>query len=182
MSQARCSCGCEQEIKLQNGKRVAVTRLKETLLEFQAMGMPANDMVADMLVQRVKPVMALGAAEAPLFKAALLKEYEKVAPARAAVACSCGEPESCGTGDSEPVVGSSGVPEPAAEVEVYSKPTCPYTRALRRKLEHDKTPFVEYDVEADRDRMRVMLELNGGVRNVPTVRQGQSVTVGFHGH
>ena len=182
MTGARCSCGCEQELRLENGKRVAVTRLKETLLEFQAMGMPANDMVADMLVQRVKPVMPLGAAEAPLFKAALLKEYQKVAPARAASMCSCGAPDSCGAGEPEAQEATGGIPEPAAQVEVYSKPTCPYTRALRRKLEHDKMTFVEYDVETDRDRLRIMLELNGGVRNVPTVRQGQSVTVGFHGH
>lgn len=181
MSQARCSCGCEQEIKLQNGKRVAVTRLKETLLEFQAMGMPANEMVADMLVQRVRPVMAMGAAEAPLFKAALLQEYAKVAPARQSSMCSCGDPQ-CSPGQTEPAEQQTGIPEPAAEVEIYSKPTCPYTRGLRRKLEHDKTPYVEYDVESDRDKLRIMLELNGGLRQVPTVRQGQSVTVGFHGH
>lgn len=175
MSQARCSCECQQELRLENGKQVEVTRLKETLLEFQAMGMPANEMVADMLVQRIRPVVPLSAAETALFKAALLKEYEKVAPAPRACACeSCDAPQ--------PDETATGVPEPAAEVEVYSKPSCPYTRALRHKLEHDKTAFVEYDVETDRERLRIMLELNGGQRNVPTVRQGQSVTVGFHGH
>ncbi|HOU24398.1 MAG TPA: Uxx-star family glutaredoxin-like (seleno)protein [Anaerolineae bacterium] len=175
MSQTRCSCGCEQELRLENGEKVAVTRLKETLLEFQAMGMPANEMVAQMLAERVRPVRPLSAAERVLFKAALLKEYARVAPAPRACACeSCDAPQ-------QPEA-ALGIPEPAAEVEVYSKANCPYTRALRRKLEHDKTPFVEYDVEADRDRLRIMLELNGGQRSVPTVRQNGSVTVGFHGH
>ena len=175
MSQARCACGGEQELRLENGKTVGVKRLREALLEFEAMGMPANEMVAEMLVQRVRPVVPLSAAEQAMFKAALLREYARVAPAPQAVAC-----EVCAGQHKEPE--AVGVPAPAAEVEVYSKPGCPYTRALRRKLEHEQTPYVEYDVEVDRERLRIMLELNDGQRYVPTVRQGQSITVGFHGH
>ena len=66
-------------------------------------------------------------------------------------------------------------------LEVYIKPGCPYSRALKHKLEHDGTPFVEYDVQLDPTALQRMLALNGGRRNVPTVVQGETVTVGFHG-
>ena len=161
-----CPCGAEAELKLDNGKSVAVRRLRDTLLEFQAMGMPASAMVADMLAERVRPVNALPEPERPLFKAALLREYTRFLQAARG-----GEGE------------SAGQPAPAeGTVEIFSKPTCPYTRGLKRKLEHDGAAYVEYDVQSDPAKLRLMLELNGGQRNVPTIRQGGQVTVGFHGH
>jgi glutaredoxin len=66
-------------------------------------------------------------------------------------------------------------------VEIFTKPGCPYCRALKRKLEHDGTPFVEHDAENDRQARRRMLELNGGRREVPTIWMGDKVMVGFHG-
>lgn len=71
--------------------------------------------------------------------------------------------------------------EANTQVEVFSKPGCPYTRALRRKLQHDGTPYVEHDVESDPATLHRMLELNGGRRNVPTIVMGEQVIVGFHG-
>jgi glutaredoxin len=173
-----CSCqsGAESELKLDNGKAIRVQRLGETFLEFQAMGMPPNAMVADMLAERVKPVSPLAESERPLYKAALLREYTRLLQR---------------TQDGVPVVqvqqggdsqATSDVRRDKPAVEIFSKPTCPYTRGLRRKLEHDRVTYVEYDVQSDPAKLRLMLELNGGQRNVPTVRQGDQVTVGFHGH
>ncbi len=67
------------------------------------------------------------------------------------------------------------------QATIFIKSGCPYCRALKRKLEHDRTDYVEHDVEKDPLALRRMLELNGGRRNVPTVVTGDEVLVGFHG-
>jgi mycoredoxin len=67
------------------------------------------------------------------------------------------------------------------EVEIFVKPGCPYCGALKHRLEHDGTPFVENDVQNDPTALQRMLSLNGGRRNVPTIVRGAEVTVGFHG-
>jgi glutaredoxin 3 len=161
-----CQCGPESELKLANGKTIGVRRLRDTFLEFQAMGMPANEMVGEMLAQRIQAVSPLAESERPLYRAALLREYTRLVQARQG-------------GDSEPRRETTKALPP---VEIYSKPTCPYTRSLKRKLEHDRVIYVEYDVQSDPAKLKLMLELNGGQRNVPTVRQGDQITVGFHGH
>ena len=67
-------------------------------------------------------------------------------------------------------------------VHVYLKETCPYSRALIRKLEHDDVPYVAHDVLKDPARLREMLALNGGRRAVPTiVWPDEGVEVGFRG-
>jgi len=67
------------------------------------------------------------------------------------------------------------------EVEIFSKPGCPYTRVLKHKLEHDGMPYVEYDVLSDPLTMQRMLALNGWQRKVPTIVMGDQVIIGFHG-
>ena len=47
------------------------------------------------------------------------------------------------------------------KVEIFMTPTCPYSRALKRKLEHDGTPFVEHNVQNDPSALQRMLTLNG---------------------
>jgi glutaredoxin 3 len=69
----------------------------------------------------------------------------------------------------------------SASVEIYTKAGCPFCRALKRKLEHDGTPYVEHDAENDPQARRRMQELNGGRRQVPTIVRGDQVMVGFHG-
>jgi glutaredoxin len=162
-----CSCqgGVYSELRLDNGKMIWVQRLSETFFQFQAMGMPPNAIVADMLAERVKPIRPLAASECPLYRAALLREYARLFQAQQ-------------VGDNQPQSDATQAP-PA--VEIFSKPSCPYTRGLRRKLEHDRVTYVEYDVQSDPAMLQLMLKLNGGQRNVPTVRQGDQVTVGFHG-
>jgi glutaredoxin len=162
-----CSCqgGVYTELRLDNGKMIWVQRLSETFFQFQAMGMPPNAMVADMLAERIKPISPLAESERPLYRAALLREYARLVQPRQG-------------GDSRPPKDATQGP-PA--VEIFSKPSCPYTRGLKRKLEHDRVAYVEYDVQSDPAMLQLMLKLNGGQRNVPTVRQGDQVTVGFHG-
>jgi glutaredoxin len=134
-------------------------------LEFQALGMPANAMVGDMLISRVRANPAAGAEDLFLLKTVLLSEYGKYCAARLP-GVSVSTQESV---DSD------------AAVEVYSKPTCPYTRALRRKLERDGVIYVEHNVESSPALLKQMLELNGGRRSVPTMRSGDDIVVGFHG-
>ena len=162
-----CSCqgGTESELRLDNGRTIRVRRMRDTFLEFQAMGMPANDMVGDLLAQRISALSPLAESERPAYRASLLREYSRLVQARQGV-------------DRRPRRETTRAP---AAVEIFSKPTCPYTRGLRRKLDHDRVTYVEYDVQSDPAKLKLMLELNGGQRNVPTVRQGDEVTVGFHG-
>ena len=64
----------------------------------------------------------------------------------------------------------------------YMKETCPYSRGLIRKLEHDGVDYVKYDVQQAATRLEEMLALNGGRRAVPTViRPNKGVEVGLHG-
>lgn len=67
-------------------------------------------------------------------------------------------------------------------VKVFVKETCPYSRALIRKLEHDGVEYVKYDVEQNTVGLDEMLALNGGQRAVPTiVWPEKGVEVGFQG-
>ena len=66
-------------------------------------------------------------------------------------------------------------------MEIYVKTSCPYSRALKRKLEHDGTSFIEHDVEVDRAALQRMLRVNGGLRQVPKIVASDDVIVGFHG-
>jgi len=68
-----------------------------------------------------------------------------------------------------------------SRMEIFIKAGCPYCRALKRKLEGEGVVFVEHDVQADREALQRMLALNGGRRHVPTILQGEEVSVGFHG-
>lgn len=69
-----------------------------------------------------------------------------------------------------------------SQVEIFTRPGCPYCAAAKDDLRHRGVPFVEYNVKASRDVLRRMVELNGGQRRVPTIVQDGEVTVGFHGY
>ena len=67
-------------------------------------------------------------------------------------------------------------------VEIYSKEGCPYSRALKRRLDHDGVTYVEYDVLKDQAKLYEMLLLNGDQWKVPTiVWPDKGVEIGFHG-
>ncbi|MER3398952.1 MAG: NrdH-redoxin [Chloroflexota bacterium] len=68
------------------------------------------------------------------------------------------------------------------KVELYGTRACPYTADLREELRWRGIEFAEYDVAADPEARRRMLELTGGVRLVPVlVEDGRVVEVGWKG-
>jgi len=68
------------------------------------------------------------------------------------------------------------------QVTIYTKPGCPYCDAARSDLQQRGIEYTEHDVKADASALRRMLELNGNRRHVPTIVQGDQVTVGFRGY
>jgi glutaredoxin len=68
-----------------------------------------------------------------------------------------------------------------AEVTVFTKPGCPYCAAAKDDFVKRGVAFTEHNVVADQAALRNMLALNGGRRQVPTIVQGDQVTVGFGG-
>lgn len=56
---------------------------------------------------------------------------------------------------------------PAAKVQIYTTPTCPYCIAAKRLLKQRGVPFDEHDVSAPAERARVRAEL--GWPTVPVV-------------
>lgn len=69
-----------------------------------------------------------------------------------------------------------------SEVTIYTKPGCPYCAAAKEDLAQRGVPYTEHNVKADAAALQQMLAVNGNRRHVPTVVQGGSVTVGFHGY
>lgn len=68
------------------------------------------------------------------------------------------------------------------QVSVYTKPGCPYCAAAKEDLARRRVSYTEHDVKADPSALEQMLALNGNQRRVPTLVQGDEVTVGFHGY
>ena len=56
-----------------------------------------------------------------------------------------------------------------ATVEIYVKAWCPYCRMAKRLLEGKGQAFTEFDVEADPDRHREMLDRSDGRWTVPEI-------------
>jgi len=67
------------------------------------------------------------------------------------------------------------------KVEIYGKDACGYTSSAR--LDYAKRGYqVEYlDVQKEPAAMKRFLELSGGERRVPLIREDGKVTVGFGG-
>lgn len=69
-----------------------------------------------------------------------------------------------------------------SDVIVFVKPGCPYCAAAKDDLQQRGIHYTERNVTADQTALRHMLELNGGQRRVPTIVQGDQVTIGFQGY
>jgi len=54
--------------------------------------------------------------------------------------------------------------------------------AAKADLKFKSVEYIEYNVKADPQRLEEMLQLNGGQRKVPTIVEGEKVTVGFAGY
>jgi len=69
-----------------------------------------------------------------------------------------------------------------AEVVIFTKPGCPHCAAALEDLQRRGIRYLEYNARDDAEAQRRMLELNGGRRYVPTIVDGDRVTVGFDGY
>lgn len=65
-----------------------------------------------------------------------------------------------------------------AAVTVYSTQTCPYCMMLKDFLREKGVDFTDYDVGADRDKLREMKERSGQF-GVPVIDIGGRIIVGF---
>ncbi len=68
-----------------------------------------------------------------------------------------------------------------AKVTIYTKPGCPHCSAAKRSMDKKGVEYQEFNAKADKEALKRMLELNGGLRQVPTIVEGDKVTVGFQG-
>jgi glutaredoxin-related protein len=66
-------------------------------------------------------------------------------------------------------------------VQVFGKDTCPYTTAAREDFGKRGVKVEFFDVQRDPAAMKRFLDLSGGARRVPLIREGDKVTVGFDG-
>ena len=66
-------------------------------------------------------------------------------------------------------------------VVIYGKDTCPYTQAARDHYLAEAIPFEYVNVRKNAAGLARMLELSGGVRQVPVIVDGGKVTIGFGG-
>lgn len=68
------------------------------------------------------------------------------------------------------------------KTELYGTASCPFTGEMRESLEWQGRDYVEYDVEADADALRRMLEATDGQRTVPVlIEDGKVAQVGWQG-
>lgn len=65
--------------------------------------------------------------------------------------------------------------------ELFGTSSCPYSREMREWLEWKQMEFVEYDVEADPEARKRMIEVSGQ-RSVPVLLEDGKVSrVGWEG-
>ena len=69
-----------------------------------------------------------------------------------------------------------------SQVVIFTKPGCPHCAAAKEGLRRRGIPYLEHNAQDDAAALRRMLELNGGRRHVPTIVEGDRVTVGFDGY
>lgn len=66
----------------------------------------------------------------------------------------------------------------AANVIVYSTPTCPYCQAAKEYLKENKVAYKNIDVSKDQDAAQEMIEKSGQM-GVPVIDIGGEIIVGF---
>jgi len=69
-----------------------------------------------------------------------------------------------------------------SQVVIFTKPGCPHCAAAKEDLQRRGIPYLEHNAQDDATALRRMLQLNGGRRQVPTIVDGDRVTVGFDGY
>jgi len=65
------------------------------------------------------------------------------------------------------------------EVVIYSTPTCPYCKRAKDYLFRKGIPYVDYNVAADRDKAKEMIQKSGQM-GVPVITIDNEIIVGFN--
>ncbi|MEN9338277.1 MAG: hypothetical protein RI945_2 [Candidatus Parcubacteria bacterium] len=65
------------------------------------------------------------------------------------------------------------------KVEIFSTPTCHFCHLAKEWLKEKKVEYTEYDVAADIDKRKEMVEITGQL-GVPVIRIGEDVLIGFN--
>ena len=66
-------------------------------------------------------------------------------------------------------------------IVIYGKDACPYTQAARDHYLAEGIPFQYVNVRKSAADLARMLELSGGVREVPVIVDNGKVTIGYGG-
>ena len=67
------------------------------------------------------------------------------------------------------------------KILIYGKDAWPYTRAAREAFAKNGRKFDYCNVIKEPDQMENMLKFSKGVRKVPVIVEGDTVTIGFEG-
>jgi len=65
------------------------------------------------------------------------------------------------------------------EVKIYTTPACPYCKMAKEFLSKKGVPFTAYDVKNDKEALKEMKRISGGVLRVPVISVCNEVMVGF---
>jgi len=68
-----------------------------------------------------------------------------------------------------------------SEVRIFTKPGCPHCAGAKEDFAKRGVRFTEVSVPASPEALEQMLALNGGQRKVPTIVEGDKVTIGYKG-
>lgn len=66
-------------------------------------------------------------------------------------------------------------------ITVYGKEKCPFTQAALEDFKNRKIPVNYIDVQKDSEQLEIMLKHSDGVRKVPVILEGDTVSIGFRG-
>lgn len=65
------------------------------------------------------------------------------------------------------------------KIEIFSTPTCHFCNLAKEWLKDKDIEYVEYNVAADLDKRKEMVEMTGQL-GVPVIKIGEDVMVGFN--
>ncbi len=68
------------------------------------------------------------------------------------------------------------------EVLIFGKDTWPFTKSAREAFAQKGKDVNYFDVTKDAAHLEQMLKHSGGKRKVPTIVEGEAVTIGFEGN
>lgn len=68
-----------------------------------------------------------------------------------------------------------------ADVQIYTKPGCPYCAAAKKHYENEGVEYDEFDVKSDNEIAQKAIKIAHGQRIVPVIVDNGKVKLGFGG-